>query len=867
MGCRRVDTSSNPFDQIESGQAPASTASPVTNPFAQMDAEQGPTAGVYTPNPKVGNGPLKAKDLRLNEDGTVDITQFPVGTPMRAMVAGKTPSQYAAIQGSIAAQMGLQDARMENTDNQPSPLERIAAGISSVAQPVVNAVRAITPGQPTWSQLQAKTAENNAVYQKGYQAEYGSPDNPLGGFDWLKTGGTALALSPVAPAVAAPVKALGLGAEALGLGTTAAEGAAGTGLAGTLGNVGAAIASPGAAGAGLGLVGRTAARVGAGAVQGSALGAYLGSASGNTAQGALEGAAGGALAVPAAAAAGAVTKPIISGASSIFNGDAAAAVKGMFTGAMSKAQGVTDPIVAPAVEGVNTPAQTPEGLATQGQVQASLKANGLDLNALPQEAKDDMAAEAAKAQATGQPIDPDYLARRTNLIANGVQPTKAMLSRDYGDWTTEQDMANVNGGQAIKQATVDANSAIAKRLQQLSDRTNGGLSSDPSTQNLDTGTQINDAITKHWTDTGKAVSAAYGQVRDAVGGNTGLVPNSLNSVLDTLNDNPANHSGIAAIQNTIKRLDPDNTGSLTVDQAEGLRQSVGQLGDNSPQGNYFRQAVKSAIDNDVIQTGGDQFAPARALAAQRFNDFSGKAAKNIIGGNVAPEQLFNRLVVSNTGSVGDLNQTVNLLNRTPEGQQALAALQQRTANYIQEKSTGNDGSVLPAKLNGIIQGNGGIGLPKIQAIFGDSGFNAYKSLGQAANDALVPPVGVKSTASANPSGTAYAAARVADMAKAGGLAAAKTFIPYAAVPLELGQAALSGIRANASLRATQAAAAEATSGTLYTPSAIKNAALAQSALAAQKASAARIGLNRMLQGPLTVGAVSAANTQQQAQQP
>jgi hypothetical protein len=815
-----VPTPTNVFDQIDPTQTvqpdAAGSAPNAGNVFDQLDPQtqaQNQTTYFEGPNGTTLVRQPNGKVFRVNNDGTL-------GDP-------NTP---------------------DNTAPAASPMVSLGAGLNDIwqgAQWLGHKAEGMIPGmsdaadQAEAQRLAQQQAANSAYM--GARAQAGQT-----GVDWGRLGGNVVGTLPVGGLVSTPVKLLAGGAEALGLGTEA------SGLAGWLTRAASAIENPGAASTVAGkLTGST--------IQGGAAGAVLGGAQGNATGGALAGAGGGAASVPLSSLLSRAGVGATNMAQSALSGDATQAVKNIFSNALAKAQGVSEESAsAPLVDGINTPASTPSGVVNQSQINQALASKGLNAQSLPKEALDDMANEAAKQQQVTGSIDADQLARRTNLIVNGVQPTKAMLTRDPQQWLAEQDAAQDIKGQPIKQAYIQANQAIANRLDQMGQAPGANLPEDAPSANYALGQQLDKAITKQWDQTGKVVSDAYNQVRDTVGGNVGLVPTSLNDALANFSDRSQMSPWVNDFQKIMaKSQAPD--GSLTVNQADELRKQINNIGDNSRTGDYFRTVVRSALDNDVINTGGDQFADARALAAQRFQDFSSPATQKIINEQATPEKLFDNIVKS--GSIDDLKQMTDLLGRTPEGTQALNMLQQRTADHIANQATAADGSIKPAALQNVLFGQRGIGIPKIQAIFGDQGLNSYKSINQAAQDALQQPMGVSTAATPNPSGSAYTAQRLAQMGVKTAVQAKLAVLPE--IVSSAAKGAYEGIKENMANKAATQFAKEATSGTAYTPSAIKQAGAAKAALEAQQAASARQAVGRFLQGPLTVAGAAAANAPQQ----
>jgi hypothetical protein len=361
--------------------------------------------------------------------------------------------------------------------------------------------------------------------------------------------------------------------------------------------------------------------------------------------------------------------------------------------------------------------------------------------------------EAASHVMAGAPIDPAAVERAARFASLGIKPSNAMVSRDPYAWANESDIIKDPAtGAPLLSTYQSAKEGIKNALQTHADAQGGSLAGDAQTQDYDLGNMITGAVQKKFADTGKAVSAAYNQVRKTVGDDAGLVPDSVKKAAEDLSDIVPARPWVDTVTNMIAKFQKEGAPEgataeqianrpITVSNAEEIRKMVGGLGDGSPTAKHFQNVMKSAVENDVIgTTGDDAFKDARAMAADRFNHFGGPMAQKIINGDVTPETIFSKAVQSKSGSIDDLQAMKDILTKnSPDGgADAMKALQQRTGNWLLEQATRGKPDA-PITYEALKNAANQLGDKKMAIIFGPEGAKNLRGIQAAAQDALTVP--------------------------------------------------------------------------------------------------------------------------------
>jgi hypothetical protein len=366
---------------------------------------------------------------------------------------------------------------------------------------------------------------------------------------------------------------------------------------------------------------------------------------------------------------------------------------------------------------------------------------------LAPDAKNSLIAEAQQQIKQTGTLDAEALARKANLVANGVTPTKSMVTRNPADWTKERNLQKLAQAPDEQLASVgqDLTNVYQGNDQALSNRLTGMRDQYPAGSQESQGLTVMQKLEELSKASQKTVGEIYDQVKQTSGDQLASDAHSLVDKLNELQDSTYSEKLVSSVRNKLKRfgmLDADGAltnNTLTVSQAEELRKFVNTLPND-----FGKRDIISAIDADVLAgAGADAFAGARGAAAQRFNMLDNATTQKALGalGELSQGKTAQNFIKSQVidGSAGDVAELVTTLSKLPNAQskEAMGALSAGVLEHLQNKSiNANSGQFSATGLNSAIKD---IGDAKLLAVLGKSELDKLKSLARAGLDATYAP--------------------------------------------------------------------------------------------------------------------------------
>lgn len=370
-----------------------------------------------------------------------------------------------------------------------------------------------------------------------------------------------------------------------------------------------------------------------------------------------------------------------------------------------------------------------------------------EMGALPPEVRADLIMEAQRQIKETGTLNTEQLARKANLIANDVTPTKSMVTRSPRDWSMERNMKGLMQspddqisamGQQLTDVYRGNDAALAARLESFSK----GL---PKATQEGHGQAIMESLDRLSAASQKEVSALYNRVRDTVGDQLASDAKSLYSTLDNLKDSTYSEKMVGSVMNKLKRfgmIDKDGNltaKTLTVTQAEELRKFVNTLPND-----YGKRDIIKAIDADVLQGAGeDAFGMARKAAQGRFEMLENAATKRALNayGELTQGKTAQNFIKSQIidGPAQDVDSLLRTLSKLPseEAQDATLRIRAGVLDFLQGKAVNETSNKFSgAALNKAI---GQIGEEKLEMVLGSQGLKELKSLARAGVDATYEP--------------------------------------------------------------------------------------------------------------------------------
>jgi len=366
---------------------------------------------------------------------------------------------------------------------------------------------------------------------------------------------------------------------------------------------------------------------------------------------------------------------------------------------------------------------------------------------LPEAAQRELLAEVNESIARTGTFDTTQLARKANLVAQGVTPTRAMVTRNPADWTRERNLQKLAGaadpetaaiGQQLTDLYTGNDAALSTTLTSMAD----GL---PQRTQEGHGLAVMAALEELAEASQKNVSKIYAAVREAKGSDLASDARHLATVLDDLRDSTYAEKLVSSVTNRLRRLGmvgedgAVTRGTLTVGQAEELRKFVNAL----PNDHGKREVIR-AIDQDVLEgMGEDAFAGARATAAERFAMLENPATQRALGamgelaqGKTAQNFLQSQVINASEQDVASLMRT---LARLPEGRAAEAVNSVRAGlqQYLRDKAVNpNSQQFSGAALNRALKE---VGETKLMTVLGADQYRKLQDLARAGLDATYQP--------------------------------------------------------------------------------------------------------------------------------
>jgi hypothetical protein len=358
----------------------------------------------------------------------------------------------------------------------------------------------------------------------------------------------------------------------------------------------------------------------------------------------------------------------------------------------------------------------------------------------------------AQVRSTGT-LDAAALARKANLLANGLTPTSSMVTRDPAQWSIERNLQKLAGspdtglsatGQQLTRVYQGNDAALTAKAAELA-KPYGAATQEgrgmTAISNLDDFAKASQ----------KEVKAAYDSVRDAHGEDLASDARNVYSTLKNpdVADNAYAQPIIDSVTKRLKRIGMiDDEGNLTpktmtVSGAEEFRKFVQTLKSGDPKTDRIADMFIKATDADVLTgTGENAFGGARQVAAQRFADLYNPAtqkALNNIGelsqGKSAQTFIRSQIISAPEMDVASLLQTVGKM--APDKQQStMNAIRGGVMEHLQDAAIKDNGQFSGAALKKAMDA---IGPNKLSMVLGPDAHGKLQSLARAATDATYEP--------------------------------------------------------------------------------------------------------------------------------
>ncbi len=318
------------------------------------------------------------------------------------------------------------------------------------------------------------------------------------------------------------------------------------------------------------------------------------------------------------------------------------------------------------------------------------------------------AAVAETAQQTGQAVGrgarrvvsgaeetAEQSARRSALESEGLDPLRAQVTRDAGEFQSQQELAKKSG-------------PVRARLEQQEARLSGAFeqrATDTQGQIVTSTSTAIDEVLERSIRIDEEIGGLYRQAREAAPNSQDIRLNRLASNLQQL-AGEENISGglISSVRSNLRSrgiLDDENriVGRISVDVAEQIRQDINLLHNSvTDRGRQLSRQLKDSLDDDVFsQRGADLFDSARTAKRNfeqglnranisKFDKRKASLVRDMLDNKVNPDTFVNDVVFAKKWRSEDINQLRLYLRQSESGQQAWNDLRAQTINEIRDRS-------------------------------------------------------------------------------------------------------------------------------------------------------------------------------------
>jgi hypothetical protein len=238
------------------------------------------------------------------------------------------------------------------------------------------------------------------------------------------------------------------------------------------------------------------------------------------------------------------------------------------------------------------------------QINLVLRQQGIDWAQIPERIKQPMRAEVSRALATGEDLNPAALRRLLDFQTVGATPTRGMLTQDPVQITREMNLAKTGanstdiGLQRLPQLQNQNTATLLRNLDEA------GAQGAPDA--LATGERIIDSLNRNASAARGNINNLYSSARDTAGRSAPLDSQAfVRRAGALLDDNNVGSFLPPDIRNRLNAISEGRPGfELTVDAAEQLKTSIGNIQRGSTNGNERRALglVRQALDEAPLRS-------------------------------------------------------------------------------------------------------------------------------------------------------------------------------------------------------------------------------------------------------------------------
>ena len=377
---------------------------------------------------------------------------------------------------------------------------------------------------------------------------------------------------------------------------------------------------------------------------------------------------------------------------------------------------------------------------------------GMSVTDLSQPARDGLRNEIKKVLKQGKAVDNKTVERMAvfnELKAKGVnlKPTGKQATGNPKLWTKETELSKMDGGDALNNRYIQQNDTLINALDDAITSTNG-----TSISRLQTGESVLNALNTNNSARQQVIKDLYGVAKNHTGNDLALDPNAIvqnarQSMVDNfINPDKAQASLLAKLK---PFMDEDNPRVFTLKDKELFVKQINAAISKTTDGEtrsalgLVRNTLEDEADNALNQFGGtlqgeakNAWQAARGAASQRFKQIERTPALKAAIDDVAPDQFFEKFILSKSSAVRDVKELVAEVKDNPE---AFNNLRLEILRHIADNAVTKQGqAVSPAGMNRALQS---IGDDKLKLFFNTEELKHLKNLNAASRYLYSQPMG------------------------------------------------------------------------------------------------------------------------------
>jgi hypothetical protein len=307
-------------------------------------------------------------------------------------------------------------------------------------------------------------------------------------------------------------------------------------------------------------------------------------------------------------------------------------------------------------------------------------------------------------------------ANRSALEAEGLNPLRAQVTRDAGEFQAQQEMAKGSG--PIRARLEQQESRLQGAFEQKAIDTDGSIITSTSTPI--------DEVLDRSISLDKEIGRLYTQAREAAPEAKNIRLTKLAQSLNNLSGEENISGGLitSVRSNLLNRgiIDKEGKviGRVSVETGEQVRQDINALFDSvSDRGRQLSRQLKDNLDDDVLlQSGSDLFDSARSAKREfeqglnraqisKFDKRKTNLVRDMLDNKVNPDTFVNDVVFAKKWRREDISQLKRYLTQTDSGTQAWNDMRAQAMDEIKNRSFKG-----PAREDGVTQSLSRDGLQK-----------------------------------------------------------------------------------------------------------------------------------------------------------